>query len=57
MCVESVDAKGKGCVVTVKTAKGEEKIECDVVLSAVGIAANIENIGLEEVGRKINMNG
>jgi dihydrolipoamide dehydrogenase len=48
--VESVDTKGKGCVVTIKTAKGEEKIECDVVLSAVGIQANIENIGLEEVG-------
>lgn len=48
--VESVDTKGKGCVVTIKTAKGEEKIECDVVLSAVGITANIENIGLEEVG-------
>ncbi len=48
--VESVDTKGKGCVVTIKTAKGEEKIECDVVLSAVGIVSNIENIGLEEVG-------
>ncbi len=48
--VESVDTKGVGCVVTVKTAKGEEKIECDVVLSAVGIQANIENICLEEVG-------
>lgn len=48
--VESVDTSGKGCIVTVKTAKGEEKIECDVVLSAVGIEANIENIGLEEVG-------
>ncbi len=48
--VESVDTSGKGCVVTIKTAKGEEKIECDVVLSAVGIQANIENIGLEEVG-------
>jgi dihydrolipoamide dehydrogenase len=48
--VESVDTKGTGCVVNVKTAKGEEKIECDLVLSAVGIQANIENIGLEEVG-------
>jgi dihydrolipoamide dehydrogenase len=48
--VESVDTKGNGCIVTVKTAKGEEKIESDVVLSAVGIQANIENIGLEEVG-------
>ena len=48
--VESVDTSGKGCVVTIKTAKGEEKIECDVVLSAVGVVSNIENIGLEEVG-------
>ncbi len=48
--VEAVDTKGKGCVVTVKTAKGEEKIECDIVLSAVGIKANIENLGLEEMG-------
>ncbi|MBX7094850.1 MAG: dihydrolipoyl dehydrogenase [Flavobacteriales bacterium] len=48
--VESVDTKGTGCKVKVKTKKGEEIIECDVVLSAVGIAANIENIGLEEVG-------
>ena len=48
--VESVDTSGKGCVVSIKTAKGEEKIECDIVLSAVGIQANIENIGLEELG-------
>ncbi len=48
--VEKVDTSGKGCVVTIKTAKREEKIECDIVLSAVGIEANIENIGLEELG-------
>jgi dihydrolipoamide dehydrogenase len=48
--VESVDTSGKGCVVSVSTKKGEEKIECDVVLSAVGVVANIENIGLEDVG-------
>lgn len=48
--VEAVDTSGNGCVVTIKTAKGEEKIECDIVLSAVGIQANIENIGLEELG-------
>jgi dihydrolipoamide dehydrogenase len=48
--VESVDTSGKGCVVSIKTKKGEEKIECDIVLSAVGIEANIENIGLEDVG-------
>lgn len=48
--VESVDTKGTGCKVKVKTKKGEEILECDIVLSAVGIQANIENIGLEEVG-------
>jgi dihydrolipoamide dehydrogenase len=48
--VETVDTSGDGCVVTIKTKKGEEKIECDVVLSAVGVVANIENIGLEDVG-------
>jgi dihydrolipoamide dehydrogenase len=48
--VEAVDTSGKGCVVKVKTAKGEEKIECDVVLSAVGIETNIQGIGLEELG-------
>lgn len=48
--VESVDTSEKGCVVTVKTKKGEEKIECDIVLSAVGITTNIEGIGLEDVG-------
>ena len=36
-------------MVSVKTKNGEETIECDVVLSAVGITANIENIGLEDV--------
>ena len=48
--VTAVDTKGKGCKVTVKTPKGEQTIECDVVLSAVGIVANLEGIGLEEVG-------
>ena len=50
--VEKIATAGTGCKVLVKTKKGEETIECDVVLSAVGIAANIENIGLEEVGIK-----
>ncbi|WP_414675574.1 dihydrolipoyl dehydrogenase [Marivirga sp.] len=48
--VTSVDTKGSGCKVTVKTQKGEEKIECDIVLSAVGVTTNLENIGLEDVG-------
>jgi dihydrolipoamide dehydrogenase len=48
--VEKVDISGKGCVSTVKTPSGEITIESDVVLSAAGITANIENIGLEDVG-------
>lgn len=48
--VTSVDTKGTGCKVTVKTAKGEETLECDVVLSAAGVVSNLENIGLEDVG-------
>ncbi len=48
--VEKVDTTGEGVKATVKTAKGEEILEADVVLSAVGIKSNIENIGLEEVG-------
>ncbi|WP_010178498.1 dihydrolipoyl dehydrogenase [Aquimarina agarilytica] len=48
--VESVDTSGKGVVATVKTAKGIETIEADIVLSAVGIKTNIENIGLEDLG-------
>jgi len=50
--VTKVDTSGKGCVVTYKNAKGEQTLECDVVLSAVGVATNIENIGLESVGIK-----
>ena len=48
--LEKVEKSSKGCKVSVKTSKGEEKIECDIVLSAVGIQPNIENIGLEETG-------
>lgn len=48
--VTKVDTSGSGCKVSVKTKKGEEVIEADIVLSAVGIQANIENIGLEDVG-------
>ena len=48
--VEGVDTTGNGCKVKVKSEKGESVIEADIVLSAVGITPNIENIGLEEVG-------
>ena len=50
--VESVDTKGKNCKVNIKTKKGEVTVEAEVVLSAVGIATNIEGIGLEETGIK-----
>jgi len=45
--VEKVEASGSGVKATVKTEAGQEILEADIVLSAVGIAANIENIGLE----------
>ncbi|CAM1340675.1 dihydrolipoyl dehydrogenase [Tenacibaculum amylolyticum] len=48
--VESVDTSRAGVKATVKTKKGEEILEADVLLSAVGIKTNIENIGLEDVG-------
>lgn len=51
--VEKVAKKGKGVEVTVKTKKGEEKIEADVVLTAVGVTGNVEGIGLEEIGVKV----
>ena len=48
--VERIDTSGNGVKATVKTSKGEEILEADIVLSAVGIKTNIEGIGLEEVG-------
>jgi len=50
--VEKVDIKNDVCKVNIKTDKGIEIIETDIVLSAVGIQANIEGIGLEDVGIK-----
>jgi dihydrolipoamide dehydrogenase len=47
---EKVDTSGPGCKVTIKTPKGEQVVDADVVMSAVGITPNIENIGLEEMG-------
>lgn len=48
--VDSVEIQGDKCLVTIKTKKGEEKIEADIVLSAVGITTNLENLGIEETG-------
>lgn len=50
--VESVDTSGEICKINVKTEAGNKVLEAEVVLSAVGVVANIENIGLEEVGVK-----
>lgn len=50
--VTSVDTSGAGVKAKVKTADGEVTLEAEVLLSAVGVAANIEGIGLEEVGIK-----
>jgi dihydrolipoamide dehydrogenase len=52
--VESVEVKEGICKVNIKTAKGMEAINAEIVLSAVGISPNIENIGLEEVGVKVD---
>ncbi len=48
--VTGVDTTGAGCRVTMKTPTGEKTIAADVVLVAAGVVANIENIGLEDVG-------
>jgi dihydrolipoamide dehydrogenase len=48
--VTSVDTSGDGVKAMIKTNKGEDVLQADMVLSAVGIKTNIENIGLEDVG-------
>ncbi|MCU4165963.1 dihydrolipoyl dehydrogenase [Carboxylicivirga caseinilyticus] len=48
--VTKVDTSGAKVKAVIKTKKGEEEMEADIVLSAVGIAPNLENLGLEEVG-------
>ncbi|HEX7071786.1 MAG TPA: dihydrolipoyl dehydrogenase [Rhodothermales bacterium] len=54
--VQGVDTKGSGVKVKVKTTKGEQVIEADQVLSAVGVMGNVENLGLEDVGVKHEKN-
>lgn len=51
--VTQVDTSGAGVKATVKTSEGNKVLEADILLSAVGIAANTENIGLEQVGIKL----
>lgn len=50
--VLSVDTSGAGVKAKVKTPTGEVVLEADILLSAVGVVANIENIGLEALGIK-----
>ncbi|MGM0505672.1 MAG: dihydrolipoyl dehydrogenase, partial [Bacteroidota bacterium] len=50
--VEKVEKKGKGVKVTVKTKKGSETLDADVVLSAVGVTGNVESLGLDKAGVK-----
>ena len=54
--VTSVDASGPGVKAKVKTPSGEITLEADILLSAVGVAANVEGIGLEELGIKVDKN-
>lgn len=51
--VESVEVNGDKCKVTIQTKKGQEVVEADIVLSAVGIATNLENLGIEETGIQV----
>ncbi|MEL6625497.1 MAG: dihydrolipoyl dehydrogenase [Bacteroidota bacterium] len=50
--VTGVDTSGEGVVATLKTKKGEEQLKADVVLSAVGVVANLEELGLGNLGIK-----
>lgn len=52
--VEKIDSSGDVCKVTIKTEAGEKVLEAEVVLSAVGYTPNLEGIGLEEVGVKVD---
>ncbi|MBQ8044820.1 MAG: dihydrolipoyl dehydrogenase [Bacteroidales bacterium] len=51
--VEKVDIDGDVCHVTIQTKKGTEVVDADIVLSAVGVITNLEDLGLEEVGIEV----
>jgi dihydrolipoamide dehydrogenase len=55
--VQEVDTSGKKCKVKIKTKKGEQTVEADVVLSSVGITPNTEDLGLESLGIKTDDGG
>ncbi|MDL2227626.1 dihydrolipoyl dehydrogenase [Bacteroidales bacterium OttesenSCG-928-K03] len=52
--VTEVDTKGEKCISKVKTPKGEEVFETDIVLLAAGVTTNIEGIGLDKVGVNVD---
>ncbi|MDD2293143.1 MAG: dihydrolipoyl dehydrogenase [Bacteroidales bacterium] len=52
--VKSVDTSGDVCKLVVQTKKGEENLEAEIVLSAVGVVPNTEFLGLEELGIRLN---
>ncbi len=54
--VEKVEKKGKSVNVEIKTPKGKETVKVDVVLSAVGVVGNVENLGLDKAGVKHEKN-
>ena len=48
--VTNVDTTGEKCVCTISTKKGDKVVEADIVLSAVGVQTNLEDLGLENLG-------
>tara|TARA_B110000444_G_scaffold69543_1_gene65312 strand:- start:272 stop:1657 length:1386 start_codon:yes stop_codon:yes gene_type:complete len=50
--VTNVDTSGKSCIVSYKNSKGDQKMDFDIVLSAVGVSTNLDNLGLEAMGIK-----
>jgi Pyruvate/2-oxoglutarate dehydrogenase complex, dihydrolipoamide dehydrogenase (E3) component, and related enzymes len=54
--VKSIDTSGEGCKLSIETKKGMVELQVDKVLSAVGIVPNTQNVGLEEVGVKVDRN-
>jgi dihydrolipoamide dehydrogenase len=50
--VTNVDTSGKSCIVTYKNSKGDQKMDSDIVLSAIGVSTNLNDLGLEALGIK-----
>ncbi|MDR3350099.1 MAG: dihydrolipoyl dehydrogenase [Prevotellaceae bacterium] len=51
--VTHADTSGEGCTLRLQTKKGEETVTASKILSAAGITANIENMGLEAAGAAV----